>query len=212
MPISLVLADDHPIVLEGLATLFRTEPDFQVLAACANGEETLRALREHRPDVLILDLHMPRKDGLAVMREMQRERLPTQVVILTASLDEDEVLEAIRLGARGVVLKEMALRLLVQCVHKVYEGEEWVEKHMAGRALEKMLKREAGAREMAAILTPREIEIVRMVAGGLRNKEIAQKLFISEGTVKIHLHNIYEKLGVDGRLALVVYAQDKGLV
>jgi DNA-binding NarL/FixJ family response regulator len=83
---------------------------------------------------------------------------------------------------------------------------------MAGRALEKMLKREAGAREMAAILTPREIEIVRMVAGGLRNKEIAQKLFISEGTVKIHLHNIYEKLGVDGRLALVVYAQDKGLV
>lgn len=212
MPIRLVLSDDHPIVLEGLASLFRIEPDFQVLATCRDGDETLRALRLHRPDVVILDLHMPGKDGFAVLREMQQEGLPTRAVILTASLNEDEVIEAVRSGARGIVLKEMAPRMLVQCAHKVYGGEEWIERRSFGRALEKLMKREAATHEINALLTPRELEIVRMMAGGLRNKNIADRLAIAEGTVKIHLHNIYDKLHVNGRLALMTYAREKGLV
>jgi DNA-binding NarL/FixJ family response regulator len=212
MPIRLVLADDHPLVLNGLENLFRTEEDFQVLARCINGVEALNAVREHRPDVLVLDIRMPVKDGLEVAREIRKENLPTRVVLLTAVLEERELLEAVRLGVQGVVLKEMAPQMLLRCIRKVHAGEQWIELRSAKQALEKMLRREAGAREVSAKLTPQEMTIVRMVAGGLRNKEIADKLHISEGTVKVHLHNIFEKLQMDSRLALLRYAQDKGLV
>jgi DNA-binding NarL/FixJ family response regulator len=211
MAIRLVLADDHPIILDGLEVLFRMEQDIQVVARCVNGEEALQAVRQHRPDILILDIRMPGKDGLAVLREMRDEDLSTQVVLLTVALEEDETLEALRLGVRGVVLKEMAPQMLVQCVRKVHAGEQWLERRSVGRALEKLLSREAGVREVAGVLTPREIEVVRMVAAGFRNKEIGDKLSISEGTVKIHLHHIYEKLHLTGRLELARYAQDKGL-
>ena len=112
----------------------------------------------------------------------------------------------------GVVLKEMAPRLLVQCIRKVAAGEQWLEKRSVSLALERLLKREAATRQIAVILTPREIEIVRMVAEGLRNKVIAERLYMSEGTVKVHLHNIYEKLKVNSRLQLARYARDQGLV
>ena len=106
----------------------------------------------------------------------------------------------------------MAPQLLVQCIRKVHNGEQWLERNSTKLALEKMLKRAAGTREMANLLTAREIDLIRMIAKGLHNKEIADQLFISEGTVKVHLHHIYEKLGIDGRLALLRFAQDKGLV
>jgi DNA-binding NarL/FixJ family response regulator len=212
MAIGLVLADDHPIILDGLEQLFHLEQDFKVLARCTNGEEALRAVRKHRPDVLVLDIRMPGTGGLAVVREMKKEKLPTHIVLLTGALDEHEAMEAIRLGVRGVVLKEMAPKLLVQCIRKVHTGEQWVERRSFGRALETMMRREAGARQIAGVLTPREMEIVRLVASGLHNKEIAAKLAISEGTVKVHLHHIYEKLNVGGRLELTLYAQGKGLV
>ena len=212
MSIRIVLADDHLLILQGLELLLRQVPDFQIVACCRDGEEALHAVRQHRPDILILDILMPGKDGLAVLRELHEEKLPTRVVLLTAALDEDHVLEALRLGVAGVVLKEMTGPLLIQCVRKVYSGDQWRERRSIRRALDKMLRREAGAREVAKILTPREIEVVRMVAGGLRNKEIAEKLAISEGTVKIHLHRSYEKLNVDSRLGLLRYAQTQGII
>jgi DNA-binding NarL/FixJ family response regulator len=122
------------------------------------------------------------------------------------------MLEAIRLGVRGIVLKEMPPRLLVECVRAVHAGKHWLEKNIANRAIETMLRREAGARDLEGLLTDREIEITCAVANGLRNKVIADRLNISEGTVKVHLHNIYQKLELDGRLALTVYARTKGLV
>jgi DNA-binding NarL/FixJ family response regulator len=212
VPIRLVLADDHPIVLDGLENLFRLEVDFQVVARCVNGEESIAAVRRHRPDVLILDLHMPRKDGITVVRQLVAETLPTKVVLLAAVLEDDEVLEALRLGVRGMVLKELAPRMLVQCVRKVHAGEQWLEMHAFSRALDTLLRREAGEREAADVLTPREIEMVRMVASGLRNRELSERLAISEGTVKIHLHHIYRKLKVDNRVELILYAQSKKLV
>ena len=212
MSIRLVLADDHPIVLDGLETLFRLEPDFEVAARCISGEETVVAVRRHRPDVLVLDIHMPRKDGLAVLRDLQHDKLPTKVVLLAAVLEEDEVLEAMRLGVRGMVLKELAPQMVVQCVRKVHAGEQWLEKHAVSRVVDSLLRREAGEREAANVLTPREIEMVGMVARGLRNKEMSKRLAISEGTVKIHLHHIYRKLKVENRVELILYAQSKRLV
>ncbi len=211
MPIRLVLADDHQFILDGLESLFRLEEEFEVVARCTRGEEILQAVREHRPDILILDIRMPCKDGLTIAREIRAEGLPTRIVLLTAELDEDQFLEAVRLGVRGIVLKEMAPRLLVECINEVQRGGQWLERNSTQLALAKVLKRADDARETAALLTARELELVRMIARGLRNKEIADRLFISEGTVKVHLHNIYEKLGIDGRLALLKYALDKGL-
>lgn len=212
MTINLILTDDHPLVLNGLKQLFSTEPDFNIIACCENGDEALKAVRQQQPDILTLDLQMPRMSGLAVLRELQQEDLPTKVIILTAALDENEVLEAIRLGVRGVILKEMAPQLLIQCIRIVHAGGEWLEKQSVRRALEKLLRREVGMQEITNILTPREIDLVRQVANGLSNKHIAQKLHISEGTVKVHLHRVFEKLDVKSRVSLTLYAQKNGLV
>ena len=212
MAIRLVLADDHPLILDGLEQLFRVTPDFEVVERCVSGDEALRAVERHRPDVLVLDIRMPGMNGLEVVREIRAGRFATQVVILTAALDEGELLGAIRLGVGGVVLKEMAPRLLVQCIRKVNAGERWVENRSMREALERMLHREAGAQEAAALLTMREIELVRMVAQGLRNREIGDQLNITEGTVKAHLHNVYKKLKVENRVGVRRYAEEKGLI
>ena len=208
----MVIADDHPIVLDGLEQLFRLEQGMTVVARCRDGEDTLRALRLHRPDVLVLDVRMPAGDGLSVLRTIEAGELPTRVVLLTAGVDDDQLLEAIRLGARGVVLKDMAPQLLVEAVRAVHAGGQWLEQGLGGRALRRLLQRETGQRTAARALTPREQEIVSMIAAGLRNRAIADQLNISEGTVKIHLHNVYEKLQIDGRGELTVYAHQHGLV
>jgi DNA-binding NarL/FixJ family response regulator len=212
MPIRLVVADDHPLILEALQQLFGLQDDFQLLACCRTGTETLQAVERFQPDVLILDVRMPDQDGLAVLREMRQAHSPTRVILLTAGLEENQVLEAIRLGVQGVVLKEMASHLLVQCVRKVYAGGQWLERRSASRAIETMLRHQEGTRDVMGLLTPRELEIMRLAAQGLRNKRIADVLAIGEGTVKIHLYNIYKKLAIDSRLALSLYARDKGLV
>ena len=190
MSISLVLADDHPLILNGLTNLLLLEDDLNVLATCTNGVDALEAVRRHRPDVVVLDICMPGMSGLEVCRKIREDNLPTRLVILTATLKEEEMADAVHLGVHGIVLKEMAPQLLVQCIRKVSAGGQWLERQATRQTLEKMLRREVGAREVTALLTPREIELVRLVAAGLRNKDVADKLFISEGTVKVHLHNI----------------------
>ena len=212
MSITLILADDHALILDGLEKLFHLEKDFKIVARCLDGEETLAALRKHKPEILILDIRMPGKGGLAVLQAMRDENITTPVVLLTAGVDEEEVVEAIRLGIRGLMLKELAPKLLIQCVREVHAGGLWLEKHSVATALQKLIRRESGRQEAAQVLTPREIEIVKHVAGGFRNIEIAKRLFISEGTVKMHLHNIYQKLNLDNRTKLTLYAQEKDLV
>ena len=212
MAIRIVLVDDHPLILEALESLCRSRDGFEVVAVCTNGTDALRAVRQHRPDILVLDLRMPDKSGLAVLRELAGESLPTRTVLLTAEIEDWEMLEVIRLGVGGVVLKEMASSSVIQCIQKVHAGETWLEKRSVSRALEKLVRREDGAREAAGVLPPRELEIVRMLGLGLRNKEIATRLSISGHTVKAHLSHIYAKLGVEGRLALLRYAEDPGLL
>lgn len=211
MAIRVVLADDHPLILNGLKDLLASEGDFDVLASCTKGEDAVRAVCKHKPDILVLDIRMPGKDGIAVLKEIRDLDVPVDVVVLTGELSDQAALASVRLGVKGIVLKEMAPHLLVKCLRKVYAGEQWVERHSFNKALEMALRREEGMEDLYQSLTPREIEIVRMIAAGLRNKEIAERLYITEGTVKIHLHNVFKKLGINSRLQLIRYAQDKGL-
>lgn len=211
MPIRIVIVDDHPVVLQGLVALFAAEPDLDVVARCLGGAEAVEAVRVHRPDVLVLDLQMPRLDGFATLRAMKQDALIPAVVLLTAVIDDDATLEAVRLGVAGIVLKEMAPQLLVQCIRKVHAGEQWLERQSVGRALDTLLRREAGVRDLGRVLTRRELEIVRLVARGFRNTRIAEELGVSEATIKTQLHHIYEKLGVDGRTGLMVLAHEKRL-
>jgi DNA-binding NarL/FixJ family response regulator len=205
--IRLLLADDHPIVLDGLEQLFRLEADCEVVGRCRDGAETLRTLRALRPDVLVLDVRMPRGDGLEVLRTLAAEESPTRVVLLTAAIDDDELLAALRFGVQGVVLKEAAPERLVDAVRRVAAGGQWLEAGLVGR-IGRSLRQPPPEEDS---LTPREREIVQAVVRGLRNREIADHLHITEGTVKIHLHHVYEKLRVKGRVELVLLAQERGL-
>ena len=207
MSVRIIIADDHPVVRRGLAQFIAEEDGLEIVGECVDGESALMEVERRAPDILIADLRMPKIGGLDVLRRLQDQPSSPAVVILAGNISDDEVVEAMRLGAKGVVLKEMAPSLLVACIRKVAAGGTWLEKEAVGRSMEKLLKYEK-ARDT---LTAREIEIVRMVATGLGNREIGEKLFITEGTVKTHLHSVYEKLGVKGRVQLANYAQEKGL-
>jgi two-component system nitrate/nitrite response regulator NarL len=210
--IDVVLAESYPMLLAGMDHLLGGHADLRVVARCIDGEQAVQAVRQHRPDVLVSDLRLPAKDGLLVLRDLSNEQLHTRVVLLAERIHEEEMLEAIRLGAKGVILKDMSGSLLVRCIRKVHAGETWVENTSMARAVTHLLRRDTGAREVALLLTPRERDVLRATATGLRNKEIADRLHVSEGTVKIHLHNMYEKLDVKGRMQLILSARDRGWV
>jgi len=212
MAIRVIIADDHPIVLDGLAQLFAAEDDIEVVSRCSNGDEALSAVRRARADVLVLDLRMSGRDGLEVMRAMSQEGHAARVVLFAGQLNDGEVLAAMSLGVAGIVPKRTAAKALLHCVRRVAAGERCLDSTTVQAARESMLQREKGLNQVGKILTRRELDIVRMVSTGARNKEIAAKLGISEGTVKMHLHTIYEKLCIPGRVALSIYAREQALV
>lgn len=211
MPIRVVVADDHPAVLRGLVELFR-EDGIRVVAQCNDGEGALAALTRHTPDVLLVDLKMPRLDGIDVLRKLRKMGSAIPVVLYAGDITDAQVLEAMRLGARGVVLKSMPISLLIQCIRKVAAGGTWLEKEAVGRVMARFLESPSSSDGASTSLTPREIDITRMVAMGINNREVGARLFITEGTVKTHLHAIYEKLALKGRVQLANYAKEKGLV
>jgi DNA-binding NarL/FixJ family response regulator len=210
-PIRLVIVDDHAIVLQGVASWLMLQPDFAVVATCTTGEAAVEAVQEHKPDILLLDVRMPGLDGFGVLRALKHVPKPPRVILLCAAIEDDEILEAMRLGVAGVILKERAPALLLESIRTVHAGERWVDKDAVARALERVLRREAGEREISRTLTAREIVVFRLVAQGLDTQDIANRLSVAVGTVKTHLHHIYEKLDVDGRLALTRFAREKGL-
>jgi DNA-binding NarL/FixJ family response regulator len=210
--LTLVLADHHPLTLGGLCQLFGKEQGCSVLATCSDADAALEAVRKHSPSVLVIDVELPANGAFSVLRQIQRERLPTHVVLLATMLDDDRVLDAVRLGARGVILKEMSPDLLVRCVREVHAGEKWLEKEVVERAVSGLLKHEIAIRQLARGLTARETEIVRLAIKGVPTRDIAARLAVRHGTVKVHLHNIYDKLQVNGRLGLILFARRQGLV
>jgi two-component system nitrate/nitrite response regulator NarL len=210
--ISVVLVDDHPIVLQGLQHLFARQPDIQVAACCATTDEGLKAARTTRPDVIVLDLRMPDGGGLALLDAINREQLAVRTVVLTAAISDDEVAQAVQKGIGGLVLKESAPEQLLECVRRVHAGEHWLDPDAMSRVMHPAAQTDHAAAERAAGLTGREREVVKMIAAGLRNRDIGERLSISENTVKVHLHNIYEKLGVEGRMELLLLAQELKIV
>ena len=201
------MADDHAIFRDGLRKLLADAEEIQIVGEASNGVECVKMLAKLKPDILLLDLRMPEKDGLGVLEEVNFDSTPTRVIVLTAAEDDRDVVRAMRLGARGVVLKQSASDLLVKAIHKVFDGEIWLDNRMTAEVIDAFKKSaEAGQRREKPLLSDREKEIVQLVAQGFRNREIGEKLFISEQTVKNHLHNIFDKLGVSDRLELALYA------
>jgi two-component system, NarL family, nitrate/nitrite response regulator NarL len=205
--VRILVADDHAIFRDGLRKLLEAADDVQIIGEASNGVECTKMLAKLKPDILLLDLRMPEKDGLGVLEEVNFDTMPTRVIVLTAAEDDRDVVRAMRLGARGVVLKQSASDLLLKSIRKVHEGEIWLDNRMTAEVIDAFKKSsESGQRREKPLLSDREKEIVQLVAQGFRNREIGEKLFISEQTVKNHLHNIFDKLGVSDRLELALYA------
>ncbi len=218
--IRLVIADDHPIVRDGLKKLLLLEEDFDIVGEAGDGREVLDKVRDLDPDVLLLDLRMPNLDGLATLQALAQLNKRTRVIVLTASEDKNEFVQAMKLGCSGIVLKQTAPDLIVKSIRKVHSGEIWLDSHTTAAVMRQFSTHLEGdapsgqpgakGRERSPLST-REREIVGLVAQGYKNKEMAEKMFISEQTVKNHLHNIFDKLGVSDRLELALYAIHKGL-
>ena len=209
LPVRIVIADDHPIFREGLIKLLETKPDLLVVGAAADGDDAMKLVAELDPDVLLLDLAMPRMAGLVALRELRGGPTRTRIILVTASIDRTEIITALQLGAQGVVLKESASELLFKSIRAVMAGEYWVgRKRVADLAttLRDLQASHPRPSRKQFGLTPRELEIIAVILGGYSNSDIAAKVAISEKTVKHHLTNIFDKLGVSNRLELALFA------
>jgi len=214
--IRIVVADDHPIFRDGLCKLLALEEDFEVVAQAQDGRQVLDVLQQYEPDILLLDLKMPGLDGLATLQRLQSAKNKTRVIVLTASDDKNEFVQAMKLGTSGIVLKQTATELLIKSIRKVHAGEIWLDSHTTAAVIRQFVSGDetplvpqpasAPRERERSPLSQREREIVALVAQGFKNKEMAEKMFISEQTVKNHLHNIFDKLGVSDRLELALYA------
>jgi two-component system, NarL family, nitrate/nitrite response regulator NarL len=218
--IRIVVADDHPIFRDGLCKLLALEEDFEVVAQAQDGRQVLDVLQQHEPDILLLDLKMPGLDGLATLQRLQVAKNKTRVIVLTASDDKNEFVQAMKLGTSGIVLKQTATELLIKSIRKVHAGEIWLDSHTTAAVIRQFVANDEQPAAPAqpaprdrerSPLSQREREIVALVAQGFKNKGMAKKMFISEQTVKNHLHNIFDKLGVSDRLELALYAIHKKL-
>jgi len=204
--VSLIVADDHPVVLQGLLALLREHWCFNVLATCSSGAESIDAIRRMSPDLAILDMNMPARGGLDVLNIVNAERLPTRLVFLAASLTHREILTAVAGGAFGIMLKESAPETLITCLQAVAAGKKWLPEDIVEPARLLARERHEQARAYHA-LTEREREVILLVAEGLSNKEVGRRLKVTEGTVKVHLYAIYQKVAVINRTALANWAR-----
>lgn len=205
--VTVVLADPYPVVCLGLMEALAVEKDLEVLACVQDAAEAIRAVREFQPRVIVLDLDLPSGGGIELIRELRLEGLATRPVVFTAPSSKKMALEVVRLGVHGVVTKDMDVRWLVHCIREVDAGRQWLEKEVAVHAVGQLLESEDANRNINAVLTSREMEIARMVSQGLPNKTVAGQFEITEGTVKLHLHHIYQKLQCKGRVGLMRYMQ-----
>ena len=203
--ISLVLADDHPFLLEGIARVLDAESGLCVVAKCGNGVEGLDAIRQFKPKIAVLDIAMPGLSGLQVLQIINNEQLTTRVIFLTATATDQNIFTLIENGASGLLMKDTAVAELVTCIKQVSAGSKYLPKELISAAIERETGRRTTLRHIEE-LTGREREILFLLGEGLSNKEIAYRLGLAEGTVRIHVHNIYQKTGIPSRMALIAAA------
>ncbi len=211
----ILIADDHTIFRDGLRRLLESEPEFQVTGEAADGVEALQLSQQLKPDVLLLDLAMPRMPGLETLRELATQGSPVRTILLTAAIEKRQIVEALQMGARGVIMKDAATTLLMKGIRTVMNGQFWVGREAVADMVSYLRDKMAQAPpppSKAYGLTKRELEILSTIVSGLSNKEIAQKFSLSEDTVKHHLTNIFDKVGVSSRLELALFAINHRLV
>ena len=209
----ILIADDHPVFRQGLVSVFRNESEFTVVGEASDGQEALKLIEQIHPDILLLDLMMPRMTGLETLRELRLSANPVRTILLTASIAKEQIVQALQLGARGIVLKDAPTETLLKSIRSVTSDKFWVGENSvtnlveilhtylppAGKDAENDTKNNFG-------LTARELDVVEAIVSGLTNKEIAGKYSISEQTVKHHLKKIFDKVGVSNRLELALFA------
>ena len=201
--ISVLIADDHTVVREGLVSLIQRKPDMTVIGEATNGREAVHLWKEHRPDVTLLDLRMPELDGVGAIKEIRGENESARIIVLTTFDGDEDIYRAIQAGSKGYLLKDAPREALMDCIRRVHGGETCVPVHLAS----KLAQRVSGES-----LSSREIDVLKLMAQGKSNKEIGSALFISEGTVKSHVKGIFAKMNVISRTEAVANATKRGLI
>jgi DNA-binding NarL/FixJ family response regulator len=208
MSVRVVVADDQRVVRDGLVTLLKLLPGIEVVAAAADGAEAVRMVAEHHPDVLLVDLRMPNVDGVEATRRVRTEYPKTEVVVLTTYSDDDSVLSALKAGARGFLTKDADAESIGRAIEAAAAGQSILDADVQRRLIEGAA---ATPKPVDTGLTPRELDVLRLIAEGLSNTEIARQLFVSEATVKTHINHLFAKANLRDRAQAVAYAYRLGL-
>ena len=209
--IRIMIADDHSMVREGLKQLVELEDDIIVVAQAGNGNETIEKIIEYNPDVVLLDINMPEKNGLEVLTYLKQNDINANIIILTIHNEVEYLYKAVEIGVKGYVLKDSESDVLIRAIRSVYEGETYIQPNMASLLFKKMNNDDSGAVHNTR-LTKREVEVLKLITEGLLNKEIAHRLCISEKTVKNHVSNIFKKIEVSDRTQAAVFAIKNAIV
>jgi two-component system, NarL family, response regulator DegU len=206
--IRVMIADDHSMVRQGLKQILELEDDIAVVAQAANGEEAVRLAREHKPDVILMDINMPGTNGLQAIKELKQDKHPYKVIVLTIHQDREYLFKTLQMGSEGYVLKDAEPSVLIEAIRNVFRGQSYIQPNMT-RELVKEFNRvtlHEKDKQDENNLPSREIEVLDLIAEGMINKEIAKQLYISEKTVKNHVSNIFKKLNVSDRTQAAIYA------
>jgi DNA-binding NarL/FixJ family response regulator len=211
-PIKILIADDHPVVREGLISMIKREPDFRVIGEAINGIEAVNKTKELKPDIVLMDLRMPELDGVEAIRQISASVPATKFIILTTYSDDEFIFKGIEVGARAYLLKDAPREDLFKAIRAVYQGESLIQPVVASKILDRFAELSKQAQVPAEVLSEREIEVLMLMAKGDANKEIAAKLHITDSTVKTHISSIFQKLGAKDRTEAVMQAVKKGII
>ncbi|MDO8685388.1 MAG: response regulator transcription factor [Clostridiales bacterium] len=206
--IRVLIADDHPMIRQGLKQILEMEEDMDVVAQASNGREAVRLAREHKPDIILMDINMPEMDGLQAIREIKKSAMPSRVIMLTIHEDREYLFKALQIGAEGYVLKDAETSVLVSAIRSVNNGQAYIQPNMTRQLVTEFnrIVTNEKVKKDENTLTSRELDVIVLIAEGMINKEIGKKLFISEKTVKNHVSNIFRKLDVSDRTQAAIYA------